>query len=51
MTEKPSIQTMLAVWREEYEEGEWVHVHDKVDGSWRHRQQKGTLPWPVTVPK
>ncbi|MEW6121282.1 MAG: hypothetical protein AB1698_01615 [Pseudomonadota bacterium] len=36
MTDKPTIETMLAVWREEYEEGEWVHVHDKVDGSWRH---------------
>jgi len=36
MTAKPTIETMLAVWLEDYEEGEWAPVEDVTKGTWRH---------------
>lgn len=36
MIPKPTIETMLAVWREDYETGAWEHVEDRGTGNWRH---------------
>ena len=36
MIPKPTIETMLAVWREDYEEGAWEHVEDETYDTWRH---------------
>lgn len=37
---KPTIEEMLAVWQEDYEEGMWEPISDITTGSWRHGSTK-----------